>query len=55
MTDYLAEWISERPYLIKELETNAALERLLRTCPIVRDREGKKENEWIHLVNQLTQ
>lgn len=55
MTDYLAEWISERPYLIEEIQKNPSLEKLLRKCPIKRDRAKEEEDGWLRMVNQLAQ
>ena len=53
MTDYLAEWISERPALIETLKNHRQLERLLRVSPPKRVSTPEMEREWQGIVSRL--
>lgn len=53
MADYLAEWISERPYLIEQMKKHPSLESMLRRFPLKRNRQPAEEDKWQQIVNQL--
>ena len=55
MHDHLAEWISQKPQLIEEIQDKPILERMLRRITPPRSNETVSEEQWKQIIESLRQ